>query len=107
MPILTGSDFDRDIRLLKSSDKSPIDLTGFDLQLCIKTRRGDAQALLLLSLGNGLAISDAANGLIALSLTAQQTTDIGAGPRVWGLYRVDGGRRLALATGRMIVRHGV
>jgi hypothetical protein len=54
MPILTGSDYQRDIRVLRQADKSPIDLTGFDLQMCIKAQRGDAQALLVLSLGNGL-----------------------------------------------------
>jgi hypothetical protein len=32
---------------------------------------------------------------------------IGAGDRVWGLYRTDGGRRLALATGKMRVQQGV
>jgi hypothetical protein len=32
---------------------------------------------------------------------------IGAGDRVWGLYRTDGGRRLALATGKMRVLQGV
>jgi hypothetical protein len=107
MAILTGSDFAREIRLQKSSDKSAVDVTGFDLQLCIKARRGDVRVLLLLSIGSGLAVSDATNGRLTLSLSAEQTTAIGAGPRVWGLFRVDGGRRLALATGKMTVRQGV
>jgi hypothetical protein len=42
--------------------------------MCIKARRGDARVLLLLSIGSGLAISDAANGRITLSLSAEQTS---------------------------------
>lgn len=107
MSILTGSDYQRDIRLQRRSDKAPIDLTGFDLQMCVKVRRGDAQALLTLAVGSGLTIAAPASGVITLALTAAQTTAIGAGDRVWGLYRTDGGRRLALATGTMRVLQGV
>lgn len=107
MPILTGSDYQRDILLLKKSDKSPLDLTGFDLQLCVKAQRGDALALLTLALGNGLTVANPASGTITLALTAAQTTAIGPGVRVWGLYRTDGGHRLALATGQMRVLQGV
>jgi hypothetical protein len=107
MPILTGSDYAREIRLQRRSDKSPVSLAGFDLQLCVKAQRGDAQALLVLSIGNGLTVTDAAAGKVTLELTAAQTTAIGAGDRVWGLYRTDAGKRLALATGRMRVLQGV
>jgi hypothetical protein len=55
----------------------------------------------------GLTIIDALGGRAATSLTAAQVDAIGAGDRVWGLYRTDGGKRLALATGRMRVLQGV
>jgi hypothetical protein len=107
MPILTGADYQRDIRLLKQSDKSPVDLTGFALQLCIKAQRGDAQALLVLTLGSGLTVADPTTGTITLAMTAAQTTAIGVGSRVWGLYRTDGDRRVAIATGQMRVQQGI
>lgn len=106
MPILTGSDYDREIQF-RTRSKQPVDLTGFDLQMCIKAQRSDAAPLLVLALGAGLTLLDAAAGRVALSLTAAQTSAIGAGERVFGLYRTDNGRRLALATGRMRVQLGV
>lgn len=107
MPILTGSDYDRDIRVLSHATKAPVDLTGFAIEMVVKAQRGDAVALLTLAIGSGLAVAAPTNGTITLSLTAAQTSLIGAGDRVWGLYRVDGGRRLALATGKMRVLEGV
>jgi hypothetical protein len=107
MPILTGSDYSREIRFQSRATKQAIDLTGFDLQMCIKAERSDLSALLVLGLGSGLTITDAVGGKVAMALTAAQTTLIGAGDRVWGLYRTDGGKRLALATGKMRVSQGV
>jgi hypothetical protein len=107
MPILTGSDYAREIRFQSRATKQAIDLTGFDLQMCIKAQRSDLAALLTLGLGSGLTITDAAGGKVALALTAAQTSLIGPGERVWGLYRIDGGKRLALATGKMRVLQGV
>lgn len=107
MPILTNSDYDREIRLRSRSSGAAVDLTDFALELVIKAQRGDLVALATLAIGSGLAVPAPASGCVELSLTAQQTDAIGAGDRVWGLYRVDGGRRLALATGKMRVTEGV
>lgn len=107
MPILTGSDYFREIRFQARTNKQPVDLTGFDLQMCIKAQRSDQAPLLVLGLNSGLTVTDAAGGKMTLALTAAQTTLIGAGDRVWGLYRVDGDKRLALATGKMRVMQGV
>jgi hypothetical protein len=107
MPILTGSDYAREIHCRSRSTRQPVDLTGFDLQMCIKAQRGDPSPLLVLGRDNGLTISDAPGGVVTLALSAAQTTLLGPGDRVWGLYRTDGGKRLALATGKMRVTQGV
>lgn len=107
MPIFTGSDFARAIRLVDRSSGQPVDLTGFEFELCIKRQTKDAVALAELSMGNGLAVPDPSDGRVLMTLTAAQTTEIGAGGRVWALYRTDGGRRLPLASGKMIVRKGI
>jgi hypothetical protein len=105
MPILTGSDYSREIRF--TSGEAPLDLTGFALELVIKARRGIAPALVTLTIGDGLSIADPADGRVVMSLTAAQTTAIGAGERLWAIYRCDGGRRLCLASGRVRVRRGL
>jgi hypothetical protein len=107
MPIMTGCDYQRDIRLQRQSNKAPVDLTGFDLELCVKAQRGDGQALLVLALGDGLAIADPTAGVVTLDMSCDHTDAIGAGDRVWGLYRIDGARRLPLATGKMHVQQGI
>lgn len=107
MTMTTDSDYSREIRFSALSSRRPIDLTGFQLEMVIKAQRGAAVPLMTLTLGAGLTITDAAEGAVVMELTAQQMAQIGAGQRVWGIYRVDGARRLALATGKMIVREGL
>lgn len=107
MPIFTKSDYSRDLRLLSRATKLPLDLTGFTFELVVKAARGDAQPLLALTLGQGLACPIPTSGSVQITLTAAQTSAIGAGDRPWALYRTDGGRRLSLASGKMIVREGV
>jgi hypothetical protein len=105
MSILTGSDYSREIRF--TSGTAPLDLTGCGLEMVIKARRGDAPALVTLTIGDGLDLADPVNGRVTMSLLAAQTTLIGAGDRLWAIYRCDGGRRLCLASGRMRVRRGL
>lgn len=105
--ILTGSDYAREIRLRARSTGAPVDLTGFALGLCVKAQRGDPAALRRFALGDGLSVADPASGVVTLAMSADDTTQIGAGQRVWALYRTDGGRKLALATGKMRVLAGI
>lgn len=105
--IFTGSDYSRTLRLASRANRLPIDLTGQTFELVVKAKRDDSARLACLTLGAGLTVADPATGCVTLALTAQQTSAIGAGERVWALYRTDGGRRLALASGKMMVREGV
>lgn len=107
MPIFTKSDYSRVLRLANRTTRQPIDLTGFAFELVVKAKRDDAQPLASLMLGAGLAVTDCSSGCVSMALTALQTSAIGAGDRFWALYRTDGGRRLCLASGKMIVREGV
>jgi len=104
MAILTKSDWSGQI-LLKSAGAA-LDLTGFTFDFVIKARRSASSALVTLTVGNGLTV-DAAAGKVTIVLTAAQTSAIGSGDRYFALYRTDGGRRLALVSGKMIVREGV
>jgi hypothetical protein len=85
MPILTGSDYSREIRFTDGA--APLDLTGCGLELVIKARRGDGPALVTLSIGGGLEVSDPTSGRVTMTLTAAQTSAIGAGDRQWAIYR--------------------
>lgn len=107
MPIFTRSDYARTLRLADRTTKAPIDLTGFEFEFVVKAKRDDADPVLTLTLGGGLSCPDPGSGGLQLALTADQTTAIGAGNRVWALFRTDGGRRLVLASGKMVVREGL
>jgi hypothetical protein len=73
----------------------------------VKATRDAADRLACLTIGAGLTVADPTTGCICMALTADQTSAIGAGDRVWALYRTDGGHRIALASGKMMVREGV
>lgn len=107
MPIFTRSDYSRTLRLANKATRQPVDLTGFTFELVIKATRDAAARLACLANGAGLTVPAPTTGCITMTLSADQTSAIGAGDRVWALYRTDGGRRLALASGKMTVREGV
>jgi hypothetical protein len=55
----------------------------------------------------GLAIDLTQPGFFSISLTAAQTTALGAGDHVFAVYRTDGGQRARLMSGLLVVRDGV
>lgn len=105
IPILTGADYARPIRFTAAG--APYDLTGCGLEMVIKARRRDDEALLTLTIGDGLAVPAPAEGVAILTLTGDQTTDLGVGERVWAIYRCSAGQRVPLATGKMTIRRGL
>lgn len=107
MPIFTRSDYSRGIALKSRANGQPIDITGYAFELVVKAKRDDGSPLLCLTMGAGLSVPNSADGRVIMALTAEQTTAIGAGERVWALYRTDGAQRLCLASGKMTVREGV
>lgn len=103
---MTKSDWAREVQL-RGAGGAGADVTGWTFEFLIRAQRSSPTALLTLNSAPGIAVVDAPGGKIRLALTGAQTSSIGAGDRAFALYRTDGGRRLCLVSGKMIVREGV
>lgn len=94
--------------LRSRATRAPIDVSGWALEMVVKAKRADTDPLLTLSTAQGgLSLDPATPGRIIIQMTALQTCAIGAGNRVFAIYRVDGGQRLAVLTGRLSLLEGV
>lgn len=108
MALQTHADWSRGVVLRSRATRGPIDLSGWSLELVVKAKRADDAPLLTLSTDSGgLELDPTATGRFIISMSAQQTGDLGAGERVFAVYRTDGGRRQCVLSGRMIVKEGV
>lgn len=109
MAAFTKADFTAPFALRHKADKAPVDVTGWGLEFVVKATRASVDPLFRATTAiNPAAFSiDAPAGLIAIKIAAASMDAIGAGERVFGLYRTDGGRRERIATGRLNVLEGV
>lgn len=108
MAIYTKADYSRGVTLRHRSTRQPIPLTGWALEMVIKDRRADVAPLLTLSTANGQLTLDPDNvGRFIIAMNANETTAIGAGDKVFAIYRVDGGQRTRVLSGRLVVREGI
>lgn len=71
--------------LVISSGGSPVDITGFTFGAQIKKQYEDLTALQVIT----VAITDAVNGKLKLSLTDAETSALPIGKGVWDLEQVD------------------
>lgn len=70
--------------IIKGSDQLPIDLTGKTFKAEVRKRSGSAS---LLDLSDGFAVvGDAEDGVLGLTITAQQTHDLGPGVYCWDCF---------------------
>jgi hypothetical protein len=92
--IMCDSDFDEDVTITDDSDVAQ-DISGWTFEA--ECRR-DCK-IISLSTGGGIAIQDAANGVVRISLTAAQTKDFGTGEGRWLLWRTDSGMRKIIGEG--------
>lgn len=101
----TKSDFA--IEITVRSAGVAVDITGWALEMDIRQNNALGALLLVLTTGAGLALTAPTQGKFSIFMSAAQTTVIGAGDRVFAIYRTDGGQRLAIITGRLSVQEGV
>lgn len=108
MSIFTKADWSRGVTLRSKATRAPISLAGWALEMVVKATRADDAALATLSTANGgLVIDSVASGRFEILMTAEQTTAIGAGDRVFAIYRTDNGQRQRLMSGRLTVAEGI
>lgn len=108
MAIYTKADYSRGVTLRARATRQPIPIAGWALEMVIKATRAAAEPLLTLSTANGkLALDPAAPGRFIIQMTETDTNAIGAGDKVFAVYRTDGGQRARVLSGRLVVREGV
>lgn len=108
MAIYTKADYSRGVTLRDRATRQPIPIAGWALEMVIKNTRADAAALLTLSTATrGLTLDAVNTGRFVIAMTKDDTTAIGAGDKVFAIYRTDGGQRVRVLSGRLVVREGV
>jgi hypothetical protein len=109
MAIYTKADYTRGVTLRSRATKTPIPLDGWALELLVRASRAAPTEELLLTSepAGGLTLDPANVGRFEINLTAAQTTALGAGDHAFAVYRVDGGKRARIMSGRLVVKEGV
>ena len=101
-----------DLELFRSSDTvftvavkedgGPADVTGWTFQLVAKARSDDDTAVLTLSTGSGIAITDAVNGEIELTIDTE-ASNVSPGRYPYTLCRTNAGAKTVLRYGDLVV----
>lgn len=78
------------------------DVTGWTLRFRVFRRVG-AAALVTLTLGSGITLDDADDGLFSLRMSPDQVTALAAGDYLWDLERTDAGNQYQIAGGPFVV----
>lgn len=88
------------------SADSPQTMTGWTLEFVIRTQVGATTALLTKTTASGIAIANGAgtNDRATVTLTAANTTAVGAGTFSYALRRSDSGSEQVLAYGSLVIR---
>lgn len=108
MAIYTKADYSRGVTLRDRATRQPIPIGGWALEMVIKAKRSDVAALLTLSTATrGLALDPLQPGRFIITMTPDDTNAIGAGDKVFAVYRTDGGMRVRVLSGRLVVREGI
>lgn len=91
MQLYVGSIWDFTFQLYDQSNNVPINVTGmtFECDLMSGNRRCPN---VLLTIGSGITVQDAVNGVLTIALTSDQTTQLGPGALIGSFWRTDGGR---------------
>ena len=78
-------------------------ITGWTLTFSIKKQYGDAAALLTKTVGAGITIIDAANGVFQIALASADTAALETRQYVFDIQRTNSGSRTVLTIGNITV----
>lgn len=78
------------------------DITGWTLQFTLKNTATDASALFTKTTTAGtITISDATNGIFAVTILSANTSGLTSGPYVYDVQRTDSGSRTPIVYGML------
>jgi len=75
------------------------DITGWTLQFTVRKQYGDTTALLAKTVGAGVTITDATNGVFTVALASAETTGLDLRAYVYDIQRTNAGNRTVLTIG--------
>lgn len=79
---------------------SPVtNITGWSLQFTLRRYYGDAAAVLTKTIGAGITVTDATNGVFKVSIASADTANLTPGVYVYDVERADAGNRTVLTIG--------
>lgn len=93
MQIYVGGYWNFAFQLYDQTNNVPIDVTGMTFECDVMSGNRRCPNILL-TLGSGITVQNAADGVIQIALTSDQTTQIGPGAIIGAFWRTDGGRQV-------------
>jgi hypothetical protein len=76
-------------------------ITGWTLQFTLRKQFGDATALVTKTIGSGITVTDATNGVFTVSLASADTSGLDLRAYVYDIQRTDSGNRTVLTIGNV------
>lgn len=76
-------------------------ITGWSLQFTLRKNYGDATALVTKTVGAGITVTDATNGVFKITLASADTANLALGNYVYDVERTDVGNRTVLSIGNL------
>lgn len=91
-----GEDVDLTVTL-----SPPTNITGWSLQFTLRKQYGDAAALLTKTIGAGITVTDATNGVFKVALASADSAGLELKAYVYDIQRTDAGNRTVLTIGNL------
>jgi hypothetical protein len=76
-------------------------ITGWTLQFTVRKQYGDLTALVTKTIGAGITITDATNGVFKITLASADTSGFDLRAYVYDIQRIDAGNRTVLTIGNL------
>ncbi len=96
-----------DKTLVDSAATPPVNITGWTLSFTVKIDREDASPVLISkTVGAGIVITDASNGVFSITLTAADT-NITPGKYQYDIWRTNSGAETMLTEGVLTIKASV
>lgn len=81
---------------------SPVtNITGWTLQFMVKKQYGDATAQITKTVGSGITITDATNGVFTVAIARADTSGLDPGVYVFDIQRTNAGNQTVLTIGNL------
>ena len=88
MPAYQGTYYSKTFAF-KDENEDPVDITGWEFSADLRDRVGTEELLSLTTANGGFTVTDGANGLVTMAITADQTAELPTKRLVFDVLRTD------------------